>query len=199
MRVVGVVHAPTRELLTDRPEWAQTLGSPLPDRNLTTTIESDDEFVQMPDSRSLPMTTTDIARFLGSPPPAGRTAAGQLEIADAVDDGLSPEALDRVKEALELTDAELARILGVSPKTVHRIRSTPGRRIASTASDRLYRTARLYLLAAEVLEDADAARDWLRSPQLGLDGRVPLDLLSTDAGSREIEALLVRIEHGVLS
>jgi len=145
------------------------------------------------------MTTTDIARFLGSPPPAVGTAAGQLEIADAVDDGLSPEALHRVKAALELTDAELARILGVSPKTVHRIRSTPGRRIASTASDRLYRTARLYLLAAEVLEDADAARDWLRSPQLGLDGRVPLDLLSTDAGSREIEALLVRIEHGVLS
>ena len=64
---------------------------------------------------------------------------------------------------------------------------------------RLYRFARLFALAEEVLEDKEQARDWLRSPQVGLNNRTPLDLMRTEAGAREVESLLVRIEHGVLS
>jgi putative toxin-antitoxin system antitoxin component (TIGR02293 family) len=54
-------------------------------------------------------------------------------------------------------------------------------------------------LAEEVIEDREQAREWLRSPQVGLDNRVPFVLMETEAGAREVEDLLLRIEHGVLS
>jgi putative toxin-antitoxin system antitoxin component (TIGR02293 family) len=59
--------------------------------------------------------------------------------------------------------------------------------------------ARLFALAEEVLESADAARDWLREPQAGLGNRIPLEMMGTEAGAREVEDLLLRIEHSVLS
>ncbi len=40
---------------------------------------------------------------------------------------------------------------------------------------------------------------WLRQPQFALGGRVPLEMLHTEAGTREVEDLLGRIEYGVIS
>ncbi len=120
-------------------------------------------------------------------------------MADAVDQGLPTDSLDRVKIVLGLSDAEVAHALGISLKTIHRLRKDPGRHLSSQASDRLYRLARLYQLANDVLENPESAREWLRSPQIGLDNRIPLDLMTSEAGSREVEALLMRIEYGVIS
>ena len=39
---------------------------------------------------------------------------------------------------------------------------------------------------------------WLRRPQPGLAGGIPLDLLDTEPGSRAVARLLTQIEHGVL-
>lgn len=145
------------------------------------------------------MTVADVALLLGEPSVVSGGALDQLEMADAIDDGLSPAAIERIKQALGLSDADLARILGISAKTINRLRKTPDRHLSSTASDRLYRMARLYVLATEVLEDPEAAQEWLRSPQVGLNRRPPVDLMSTEAGSREVENLLLRIEHGVIA
>jgi putative toxin-antitoxin system antitoxin component (TIGR02293 family) len=38
---------------------------------------------------------------------------------------------------------------------------------------------------------------WLRRPQPGLGGRVPLELLVTQAGADQVETLLRRIDYGV--
>ena len=55
-------------------------------------------------------------------------------------------------------------------------------------------------LAAQLFEgDLTAARRWLAAPQAALAGRTPLDLLSTEAGLREVEALIGRLEHGIPS
>ena len=145
------------------------------------------------------MTVADVALLLGEPNVVSGGALDQLEMADAIDDGLSPAAIERIKQALGLSDADLARILGISAKTINRLRKTPDRHLSSAASDRLYRMARLYVLAIEVLEDPEAAQEWLRSPQIGLNRRPPVDLMSTEAGSREVENLLLRIEHGVIA
>ena len=45
---------------------------------------------------------------------------------------------------------------------------------------------------------AQAVR-WLRSPNQALGGRIPLELLDTDLGRRQIEEILGRIEQGVYS
>lgn len=141
----------------------------------------------------------EIAAALGGRKVLGKTVGSSFEFADIIAKGLSRSALDRVKEILRLTDREVSAALDISEKTVSRLRHDPARRLPLATGDRLYRIARLFALAEEVLERKEQAREWMRSPQIGLDNRIPLDLLRTEAGAREVEDLLIRIEHGVLS
>ena len=54
--------------------------------------------------------------------------------------------------------------------------------------------------ALELFEgDSRAAERWLSSPKRALGGAVPYELAETEAGAREVEALIGRIEHGVFS
>ncbi len=128
-----------------------------------------------------------------------RKVAGLLDMANIIEEGLYPRAIDRVKTALELNDYEVSSALGVSVKTIGRIRAQPKKRLKVVVGDRLFRTARLFALAASVFEDKESAREWLRTPQIGLKNRIPIELINTEAGAREVEDLLGRIEHGVLS
>jgi putative toxin-antitoxin system antitoxin component (TIGR02293 family) len=110
--------------------------------------------------------------------------------------GLPAAAAQAFKEALRLTNGELAAVLGVSLRTLARL-DLARARLDSVSGDRLVRAARLYSIAAEVLEDSQAAARWLKTPQRALGGAVPLQLAETDAGTRAVEALLGRMEHGV--
>jgi putative toxin-antitoxin system antitoxin component (TIGR02293 family) len=110
--------------------------------------------------------------------------------------GLPAAAAQAFKEALRLTNGELAAVLGVSLRTLARL-DLARARLDSVSGDRLVRAARLYSIAAEVLEDSEAAARWLKTPQRALGGAVPLQLAETDAGTRAVEALLGRMEHGV--
>jgi putative toxin-antitoxin system antitoxin component (TIGR02293 family) len=122
-----------------------------------------------------------------------RTAA---EWSDVVSKGVPVGAAEAVKQWLAVGDEFLAAILGISQKTLSRAR-TSNARLDPVTSDRLFRVARIGALATEVLEDEGRALGWLKRPQIGLGGRTPLSLLTTDAGCVEVERLLTRIEHGV--
>ena len=70
---------------------------------------------------------------------------------------------------------------------------------SSTAdqSDRLSRLLRMIEHAEETFGDAAKAHAWLRRPTPLLDGETPLDRLDTDFGTRQVEAILGRIAHGL--
>jgi putative toxin-antitoxin system antitoxin component (TIGR02293 family) len=122
----------------------------------------------------------------------------RVDLAESIERGLPANAIDRVKEALALGDVQVSSALGISSKTMGRLRKAR-RRLPVPVGDRLYRLATVFALAREVMEDETLAREWLRSPQIGLNARVPLELLTTEAGAREVEDLLSRIEHGVIA
>ncbi|SRR5688572_24759615 len=111
-------------------------------------------------------------------------------------EGLPWAAIESVKARAELTDAEVSRLLGISEATLRRGRVAAGRLDAATG-DRLYRLSKVLALAISVLEGEEPALSWMRRGQPGLGGQVPLDLLVTQAGADEVEALLGRLEHGV--
>lgn len=118
------------------------------------------------------------------------------EWVESIRAGLPVASALAFKDALRLTNDELAALLGLSARTL--VRWTPGKsRLDLASGDRLVRSARLFTIATEVLEDDDAAVDWLHSPQKALGDAVPLELAATDVGARAVETLLGRMEHGV--
>src|SRR6476620_10310883 len=88
--------------------------------------------------------------------------------------GLPAASALAFKAALGLTNEELASVLGVSPRTVARLDPAKSH-LDPVSGDRLVRSARLYAIAAEVLEDSTAAAQWLKSTQRALGGAVPLE------------------------
>ena len=117
------------------------------------------------------------------------------EWAARIRSGLPAASALAFKAALDLTNEQLASVLGVSPRTVARLDARS--HLDPVSGDRLVRSARLFAIAEEVMEEAQAAARWLKSPQRALGGAVPLELAQTDVGSRAVEALLGRMEHGV--
>jgi putative toxin-antitoxin system antitoxin component (TIGR02293 family) len=121
-----------------------------------------------------------------------------LNVGDRIEEGLSSGVIDRVKKVLGIPDTQLSATLGLSARTMTRLRKSK-RRLPLPVGDRLYRLARTFTLAVDVLEDPARAKEWLHTPQVGLNNRIPLEVLTTEAGAREVENLLRRIDLGVIA
>ena len=122
---------------------------------------------------------------------------GMLAFDALIRKGIPYSKVRLVKAALNLTDNEFADYLGISLRTLQRKRDSH-KALSIPESDRLYRMAKIYALAVIVLEDEEMARKWLRRPQRGLGGSVPIQVIQTEAGAQEVEDLLEKIEFGVL-
>lgn len=139
-----------------------------------------------------------VAEVLGGTKVLGSRLKNTDDWMAMIETGLPPAAVEALKEVVGLDDPSLAVTLGVSIRTLARVRASEGR-LDSVVSDRLYRLARLVAIARVVLEHDDKAVYWLTHPQPGLGNRRPIDLARSEPGAREIENLLLRIEHGVYS
>jgi putative toxin-antitoxin system antitoxin component (TIGR02293 family) len=137
-----------------------------------------------------------LASVLGGKAAIAAEPATAGEWAASIHAGLPAASAFAFKDALGLTNQELASVLGMSARTLARLDSARSR-LDPVSGDRLVRSARLLAIATDVLEDAQAAARWLKAPQRALGGAVPLQLAQTDVGSRSVEALLGRMEHGV--
>jgi putative toxin-antitoxin system antitoxin component (TIGR02293 family) len=121
-----------------------------------------------------------------------------IRIAKRVEEGLKFQALERFQKNTRFSTSDLAEVVSIKLRTLHR-RKDRGR-LEPDESDRLLRVSRIFGKTLELFEgDADAARRWFSTPLKGLGGEPPIVLARTDVGAREVEALIDRLEHGVLS
>lgn len=127
----------------------------------------------------------------------GLRASTLAEMIPRVEKGFSITAMNRFAQRLELTQEELAAVVGISTRTLMRRKQTG--RLEAGESDRLYRLVRLFERAVEILNSEAEARRWFRQPAWALGGATPISYVRTEPGAREVEALLERIEHGVLA
>jgi putative toxin-antitoxin system antitoxin component (TIGR02293 family) len=119
------------------------------------------------------------------------------EAAARVKAGLPVTEFDDLRALLGLAVDDLAARVGISIATLSRRRQTR-QRLDPSHGDRVWRLARLFRLATELYDgDEVAARTWLTRPARALDGATPLDHAETEAGGREVEALIGRLEHAV--
>lgn len=111
--------------------------------------------------------------------------------------GLPFGELETLQRQLDLPLDRLAGHLGLARATLHR-RKQAGQ-LTPDESDKVLRFARLLGQAMKIFGGIEDAREWLRSPQYGLGGAIPLEFAGTEVGAREVESLLGRIDHGVYS
>ena len=118
------------------------------------------------------------------------------DLIEHVKRGLPPNVFDLLRDELGLAAETLADLAGVSTRTLAR-RKKKAQLLASDTSERLVRFARLYEIASETLGGEEEAREWLKTAQVALGDRTPLDYADTEPGAREVEDLLGRLAYGV--
>ena len=108
--------------------------------------------------------------------------------------GLPVSAVDALVKTGRLSLAEIDRIV-LPRKTLSHRRALGA--LTPDQSDRLIRVARVIAAAESTFGSTEKAHRWLRRSTTALDGDAPLELLDTSEGSRQVERLLLRIDHGL--
>lgn len=95
--------------------------------------------------------------------------------------------------------------IGFSDDEIHKFvvpARTLGRRtdkLSLEESDKLQRLERVLNHAIRVLGTTEKANRWLRKSNRALEGVVPIELLISETGARQVEEILGRIEYGMFS
>ncbi len=119
----------------------------------------------------------------------------ELEYVERIRDGLPYDVVEQLRESLALSLGGFADAVGVSKRTLNRRRRYGV--LKPDESDRVYRLARVYAHAFDVLEEHDDVVEWFKSENRALGGRIPLEMFDTDAGAEIVDDVLTRIEYGV--
>ena len=102
-------------------------------------------------------------------------ATSFAELRDAIRSGLPFSAFLALSKQLEISPQHLTAVFGIPPRTV--VRRKEAQQLNPQESDRLDRVARALSLA-------DA---------------LPLDLLGSEIGARQVEEVLLRLNYGIFS
>jgi putative toxin-antitoxin system antitoxin component (TIGR02293 family) len=144
------------------------------------------------------MSPAAIADVLGGTKTLSRQIDYPSELTTLTREGLPVEALSRVATELSVERRTVARVVGISERTLNR-RIAKNERLSAVESDRLVRLARVVANAVETLGTNEKASLWLKTPNRALDGMAPLQLLDTEAGVGSVETVLGRIAYGIYS
>jgi putative toxin-antitoxin system antitoxin component (TIGR02293 family) len=117
----------------------------------------------------------------------------EQDVARLVEDRLPLTALDALR-AIGLTDEEVFAL--VLPRRTLSHRRARRERLSVDESDRVVRILRVTAAGESVFGERERFWRWFRTPNSQFDGRTPLSLLTTDAGARVVEDMLVAIDEG---
>ena len=144
------------------------------------------------------MTVAAITAVLGGPRVLKRKVDSDGDLRTLTREGIPATTLAALAKEFGLERPEVARVIGISERTLSR-RLAKHERLTAAESDRVVRLARVFALATDTLSTTEKAALWLQSPNRVLEGQTPLSLLDTDSGVRSVETILGRIAWGVYS
>lgn len=117
---------------------------------------------------------------------------------EAVHQGFKPVVYRNLVAKAGLSQNEFHQITLIPVSTIKR-RLKNSERFSTQESDAMYRLAMLMKLATELFNDEERALEWMKSSVYGLDGKRPLDMVSTTVDFEIVKDLIGRVEHGVFS
>jgi putative toxin-antitoxin system antitoxin component (TIGR02293 family) len=141
---------------------------------------------------------TGVFNYMQPGDSVGARYQTHLQAVAIVKSGLPISAVTRLGHTSGLTLERIKQIARISEGSFARRKKTG--RLSPEESERLLRLGRIVERAA-ALHDGDqvGARQWLETPIPSLGNQRPLELAQTEPGAREVEDLIGRIEHGIVS
>jgi putative toxin-antitoxin system antitoxin component (TIGR02293 family) len=120
-----------------------------------------------------------------------------MEKMELVEDGITKQSLEALKQQMGFDYDQLAQILNVARATL--INKKSSEKFNTDLSDKIMNLADIISFGFEVFEDHARFKAWLQTPVRALGGKKPFDLLHTSFGRDEVRDLLGRIDQGVYS
>jgi putative toxin-antitoxin system antitoxin component (TIGR02293 family) len=128
----------------------------------------------------------------------GIKASDRMELSEKVQDGFPFKAFISLTKSMDVSNQQLADLVQISHRTL--VRRRKDGILRTDESERLLRIARIFTMAVKLFEgDSSSAQSWLSKSNRALGGESPLEASKTEEGSREVENLINRLEHGVFS
>ncbi len=115
-----------------------------------------------------------------------------------VEEGLPVMEVVRFSKQAGFTNDELARLIQIPLRTYAR-RVAGKERLKTHEGERAARLMRLFNRAREVFGSDENTRGWFNARVLALGWKTPLEYAQTEPGAREVENIIGRIEHGIVS
>ena len=110
--------------------------------------------------------------------------------------GLPTSFLDHLKDTLEVTETQLAGVVGIARQTLVRRKSQGVLR--QDEGDRAAMVAKVFNMALSYFDgNREHALEWLKHPSPALAGETPLQHADTATGAEEVMDLIGRLEHGI--
>ncbi len=126
----------------------------------------------------------------------GLNTNDSLQIVQLVRSGFTVVQLKKFQKTTDFSWDKVSTITDIPRRTLDRRQSQA--KLPSHESDRLWRAARIFDLALDLFEgNIQEANRWLWTPQRALGKAIPAELASTDIGARQVENLIIQLEHGV--
>lgn len=137
----------------------------------------------------------EVARVMGGERTLRRRVRTLDDLRRAVEAGLPEAALEQTVRHVAGEGPEATELkYRIVPKTTLQRRRG---RLSPEESQRLERLARMTALSEEVWEDPALAHEFLTSSQPQLGGERPIDMASSDLGTRLVEGLLMKLEYSL--
>ena len=137
----------------------------------------------------------DLLGIIGGWKVLGRRISGANALDRLVQDGLPYGALETLRNSLPPRIAAQLENLVASRTTLQRRRRTGV--LPAEEGERLVRFARIWVLAAYVLESVPAAEQFLLDPHALIDHEPPVTLLRSEVGARRVEDILRQLEYSL--
>jgi putative toxin-antitoxin system antitoxin component (TIGR02293 family) len=141
-------------------------------------------------TRTAALLSDYFERWLGTP------AESEQKIMRLVEGGLPTRVINHLLERGLRRREVFAVIIPLRTLKHRRSRHQP---LSKEESERAVRTARVLARAQAVLGDEKTALEWLREPKRRFEGRLPIEMLSTEAGGRLVEQMLLQIDEGMFA
>ena len=138
--------------------------------------------------------------LLGGDDVCASTIRNDLDVHEWLEQGIPNRVLIRFIEQLDelKQSTSLKKVIGMSLRTIQRRKDgDPEQTLSLEQGNRLWRFATILAKAKEVFGSQQEAEYWLDRPAIGLNQRIPMELLATTAGFGIVENYLDRMKWGV--